>query len=119
MKECSACGMCLELSDFHLKKNGSVIFSECKKCRRAKVNRERREVKIQVIEYMGGKCAHCELIDIPEVYDLHHVDPSKKEYNIALLLRRKYTLEQLFQELAKCILLCANCHRKVHAIINT
>ena len=45
--------------------------------------------------------------------DFHHIDPSKKEGNIAKIITsisRKF----LLSELEKCIVLCTNCHRKVH-----
>lgn len=46
--------------------------------------------------------------------DFHHTDPSEKEYTIASLV---HTLSgrKLRNELKKCIPLCSNCHRKVHA----
>lgn len=119
MKECSKCGICLELSDFSsVDKKGFYLRGVCKKCRSAQITKERREVKKQIIAYMGGKCAHCGLVDTPEVYDLHHLDPSKKEIGIARLIRNGGKFETFLRELAKCILLCSNCHRKVHASLD-
>ena len=49
----------------------------------------------------------------PVALDLHHLDPSEKDgdpSNMVLLSR-----ETLKKEVRKCIVLCANCHRKVHA----
>lgn len=45
--------------------------------------------------------------------DFHHKDPSKKEYTISIARRGK-SFETLMKEIEKCIVLCANCHRKVH-----
>ena len=45
--------------------------------------------------------------------DFHHIDPSKKVFNVSL--RNRVSNEKLEEELSKCIILCANCHRKVHA----
>ena len=61
---------------------------------------------------MGGKCADCGLKDDPSVFDFHHLDPSKKE--IAFGSRGGKSFDTLKPELDKCILLCANCHRKRH-----
>ena len=45
----------------------------------------------------------------------HHVDPSKKEFAISAVWYRGYSPKRLIAELAKCICLCENCHRKHHA----
>jgi hypothetical protein len=45
--------------------------------------------------------------------DFHHEDPSKKEANIHRLLSNGQHAK-LREELKKCIVLCANCHRIHH-----
>ena len=45
------------------------------------------------------------------VLDMHHLDPTKKESNPA----QSATLKTFLKEVDKCLLLCSNCHRKVHA----
>lgn len=55
------------------------------------------------------KCSHCEETH-PAVLEWHHVDPSVKEITLAKALNRKIYLK----EIEKCIVLCANCHRKEH-----
>ena len=81
----------------------------------AKREREkRRRNKLLVIEALGGQCAHCKGVFHPAAYDLHHLDPTKKDAIIAKILSRSWPNIQT--ELAKCILLCANCHRVEHAI---
>jgi len=47
----------------------------------------------------------------PACIEFHHVDPSKKEKTISYLRNSKKKLQE---ELKKCIVLCANCHRKLH-----
>ena len=46
----------------------------------------------------------------PAVLDLHHTDPSIKDLNPSNSTSRK----MFYQEAEKCIVLCSNCHRKVH-----
>jgi len=46
--------------------------------------------------------------------DFHHIDPSTKEFSVAAAYMSK-TKERLLKEISKCVVLCANCHRKVHA----
>ena len=47
--------------------------------------------------------------------DFHHTDPAAKEMGISQMKMRGYTLSRVIEEASKCIPLCANCHRKVHA----
>lgn len=48
----------------------------------------------------------------PYVLDFHHVDPSKKEFDIGEA--SKYSITRLKSELEKCITLCRNCHSEFH-----
>jgi hypothetical protein len=45
--------------------------------------------------------------------DLHHLDPSSKEFNLSGNSTRKWA--SIVQELRKCVLLCRNCHQEVHS----
>lgn len=55
-------------------------------------------------------CQHCREND-PVCLDLHHLDPSVKDLNPADSTSR----QMFYNEADKCIVLCANCHRKEHA----
>lgn len=83
----------------------------CISCRSEYTIERRQRIKIQAIEYLGGQCADCELIDIPAVYDFHHLNPSEKEFSFGKIHRK---FEAIKLELDKCVLLCSNCHRKRH-----
>ena len=43
--------------------------------------------------------------------DFHHIDPEAKDFTIA---DNMTSWERILPELAKCVLLCARCHREVH-----
>lgn len=47
--------------------------------------------------------------------DFHHVDPSQKSFRVSMGLSRGISTQRLEVEIAKCVVLCANCHRKFHA----
>jgi 5-methylcytosine-specific restriction endonuclease McrA len=66
------------------------------------------------IEYKGGKCQICSYNRCLEALEFHHLDSSKKDFGIS---DRGYTRawEKVREELDKCVLLCANCHRELHA----
>ena len=74
---------------------------------------KRRQRKLDAIKYLGGKCQRCNGIFHPSVYDFHHRDRSEKEGNFSYFRDSKW--EYLVQELNKCDLLCANCHRLTHS----
>jgi hypothetical protein len=46
------------------------------------------------------------------VYEFHHLDPSKKDMQFNILRRRSWAT--IVAELAKCDMVCANCHRVRH-----
>lgn len=46
--------------------------------------------------------------------DFHHVDPLTKDGDVSDIVRG-VSLEKLQRELDKCVMLCSNCHRKLHA----
>lgn len=59
-------------------------------------------------------CADCGISDY-KVLDFHHTNSDNKEISIGAMIRdRKYSLEDVINELSKCIPLCAICHRKRH-----
>ena len=48
------------------------------------------------------------------VLDFHHRNPEEKESGIAAFLHR-HSIKDVLAEIAKCDVLCANCHREEHA----
>lgn len=50
--------------------------------------------------------------------DFHHKDPKTKDLTIARAIRHWGT-EKLNEEMKKCMILCANCHRELHFNQNT
>ena len=47
--------------------------------------------------------------------EFHHIDPTNKIDSVVNMLNKEHEL--LKKEVNKCVVLCANCHRKVHANI--
>lgn len=58
-------------------------------------------------------CSVCGESD-PVCLDFHHLDPKTKSFNIGVQLG-SYSLKRVKLEILKCEVLCANCHRKLHA----
>ena len=68
--------------------------------------------KEQAIEDKGNKCYDCEHSFPYPAYDFHHLDPASKDMDWNKM--RLVTEQKLKEELAKCVLLCAVCHRMRH-----
>lgn len=66
----------------------------------------------QLIEYKGGKCKICGYNKCEQALDFHHINPKDKNFNIS---SNSYSFDKMKKEVDKCILLCANCHREIHA----
>lgn len=65
---------------------------------------------------LGNVCKHCGLVynglNAP-VFEFHHEDPEFKEIGITRILTNR-AWNKVLEELAKCILVCANCHNQHH-----
>lgn len=91
----------------------------CRECwNRYQVER-RLKMKQQVMTAMGVySCQRCGFTPVlPEDHaaiDFHHHDPAGKEAGVSDLIRRS-TLDAAIEEARKCQVLCANCHRILHA----
>lgn len=58
-------------------------------------------------------CTKCNFSH-PAALDFHHTDPSQKEGNVhRFAANGQY--KRAYEEVKKCIVLCANCHRVLHA----
>lgn len=62
----------------------------------------------------------CQLCGEREVaaLDFHHRNETEKDFNLSGIANSK-PLDALRREVEKCVILCASCHRKVHAGILT
>ena len=47
--------------------------------------------------------------------DFHHKDPSVKDRGVSEIVSRGWSKKRILAEVSKCVVLCSNCHRKVHA----
>lgn len=74
--------------------------------------RLKRKNKALAIEYKGGKCCKCGYNKCDAALEFHHRDPKEKEFSFGLF--RGYKFESLKEELDKCDIVCANCHREIH-----
>ena len=74
-------------------------------------------MKAMAVEYKGGKCEKCGYDKCIGALEFHHLDPSQKDFGIGGK-RQTAAWGTIKQEVDKCILVCANCHREIHANID-
>lgn len=74
-----------------------------------------REIfKKLAINYGGSKCKYCGYNNNYSALAFHHRIESEKEFNIDARVCNGYKYERLLKEIAKCDLLCHNCHSETH-----
>jgi len=78
------------------------------------VHARRKKVRQMAIEYKGGKCEICGYSRCDNALEFHHQDLAIKNFGIS---EKGYTRSwgDVMKELDKCIMVCANCHRELHA----
>ena len=113
MKTCLDCGLEKSVSDFYKQPGRKRGQSYCKECFNTRCAARWRAIKQEAILALGNACHDCKGVFPAEVYDFHHVDPSKK--TMMWNKMRMVTPERRNKELALCVLLCANCHRIRHS----
>ena len=73
----------------------------------------RNSIRSEITKYKKSKgCNSC-----PENHaaclEFHHTG-NDKGIDIAQAIANGWSLERIYKEIDKCIILCANCHRKLH-----
>ena len=113
MKTCHNCKTEKESTEFYNRRNKEGNSPYCKTCTKAQTLKRIRDFKIKCIKYKGEKCISCNYNEYAGALEFHHLDSEEKEFEISN--RKNYNFELIKKELDKCILLCSNCHREIHA----
>lgn len=125
---CKKCGRELPIEMYELEhtKNGDFRRGVCKECRAKgkkawrKNNPElyhaqairHQNKQTELLYSLKKPCIICGEAE-PVCIDFHHINPEDKEFTIGKCRGRGK--EWLIKEISKCVCLCSNCHRKVHA----
>ena len=84
-----------------------------------RVKKWRDNTKKRIVPAMGGECAMCGYKTCLRALDLHHIDPSKKEFSFGSIRANAISWSKIVTELRKCVLLCNRCHAEIHdGIVN-
>lgn len=70
--------------------------------------------KMELIEYKGGKCEICGYNKNIAALQFHHINPDEKEFKLDVRKLSNNKMENIYKEVDKCMLLCANCHSEIH-----
>lgn len=82
------------------------------------VKNSRQHNKERILKVMGEKCCICGYNKCHSALELHHLNAEEKSFSISQNPNQAW--EIIVKELPKTILVCANCHREIHAgIIDT
>ena len=95
-------------------KQDTRTYSDRRQYLIAAVRKRRRRIRQMAINYKGGGCEKCGYNRCIDALEFHHNNSSGKDFGIS---EKGYTRSwiKIKEELDKCILLCANCHREIHA----
>ena len=131
VKACGTCKRVLPIGQFDPKFPARGVYrSICKECRRAygrahylrnrpaylaRSRDQKREFRQanpeRLLEYLATHpCIDCGETD-PVVLEFDHVDPALKLATVGEMLHRKAWTE-ILSEIEKCVIRCANCHRR-------
>ena len=67
----------------------------------------------------GGGCVCCGYNRCISALEFHHLNPKNKSFGLDVTKIGQINYDSFKKEAEKCVILCSNCHRKVHAgIIN-
>ncbi len=134
MKRCSKCLKRKTLTEFYFRKTGSKAgqyYNHCKICLKergknyyrnnrerqlALANIRRREYRKKRRNFINKQkdkpCTDCGKKYPHYVMDFDHRNGNDKAGNIAHLLNQNFwSYEKLLEEIKKCDIVCANCHR--------
>ena len=129
MKVCTGCEVEKDESAFYKNKNMRDGYQhQCKECMNAlnTASRNKKKEHYYLIQKQRERanlarfnewkqeqgCALCDEND-PCCLDMHHTS-SDKEFAVSDKVRH-YGWDTLFEEVQKCIVVCRNCHAKIHA----
>jgi len=128
-KICTTCNIEQPIENFHKAKTKKDGYSyTCKLCRQLyhkkhyennthnyKQNANDQKNKIKVFLNNYKQTLQCEICKESRHYclDFHHIE-NNKEYNISDMAGRGVSINTLMNEIAKCQILCKNCHAEIH-----
>lgn len=101
------CKACVKEYDHQRHKNQAPRIRALKKKRRQDIRHFVLDLKSKL------KCNRCPEND-PACLIFHHINSNEKELEVSNAIQRSWSYTHILNEIAKCEVLCANCHHKHH-----
>jgi len=106
---CSGCQ-----SKAYRKKNPEKI-KEISDRGKQKYRAKRLEMKYELMKHINQECCkYCGFSDV-RALSFHHIDTSKKEFEISYGFTHSYGMDLMKKEAEKCDVVCMNCHIILHS----
>lgn len=106
----SCCKSCQKLyKDAHYKANKNGYIEDTK--------RRKELAKKKAKNYVDSLKTSCSICSEKETccLDFHHLDPDTKLRSVSNMVASGCNKQSILKEINKCVLVCSNCHRKIHA----
>lgn len=105
---------CKECQSIYFKKHYSKnVEKYCKRARTSNPAAKKRNREFIISYLLEHSCVDCEETDIV-VLDFDHVIGEKRE-TVSTMARSPYSIKSIKEEIGKCEIRCANCHRRRHS----
>ena len=108
---CLGCKKEKDDNEFFIRKRNNKPYGRCKTCCSIDAKERLQKYKQECIEYLGGKCSICGYDKCAAALEMHHPN---KDKSVEYYAMKNWSFEKRKDELDKCILVCANCHREIH-----
>ena len=96
------------------KKWNAEFYKKNAKLEYQRVKARRDELRNWLNEYKSTLCCTMCGEKHPACLDFHHKDSKNKDFSLGIIRGWGYGKERLINEIKKCMVICANCHRKIH-----
>ena len=114
-KICSQCKIEQPIENFGWRnKEKQQRNAYCKSCHLKKVKENYNKKVAKINEIKSHLCCEKCGETRPYVLDFHHKNPSEKKDTVARMIANTSNINSVLEEIAKCAVLCANCHREFH-----
>ena len=132
LKKCPICKLDLPEDDIHFASRYDRVKKEfqhkCRSCQKEyrrkhyldnkeKYINKAKKYKKTFVNWFSEykKNLSCEICNEKRywVLDFHHRDPKEKDLEVSKIVSN-CNKQQLLNEIEKCVVLCANCHRDIH-----
>ena len=89
-------------------------YAKNKESEKEHVKRRKLEIRNWFRKYkLTLSCSKCSE-NHPATLEFHHKDPKDKKRDVTMFAHHGWSIRKIKEEISKCRVLCANCHRKEH-----